>query len=275
MTLGRITDQFQQLKQRKQKALICYLMAGDPTLEATFQAVNTLLESGADLIELGFPFSDPLADGPTIQEAAQRALKNPFTLQEYFSLVARIRQRHSAPLLLMTYFNILCRYGIEKFVSDSAQAGLDGMIIPDLPAEEADEILDHLGQYPVDLVPLAAPTTPLERIAYLTSKGSGFLYYVSRTGTTGARDDLPDDLSRQLERVVSASHLPVAVGFGISRPQHAQQIGQYADGVVIGSALVKRLGAAKGVQDGCSNLKEFLEPIARVMHETSTLEETK
>jgi len=264
--MGRITDTFEQLKKDGKKALICYLMANDPDTEATLKAVRAVREAGTDMIELGFPFSDPLAEGPTIQAAAHRALETPFTFEDYFALVRRIREEDSGPLLLMTYYNVVLRYGLEHFAKDAQAAGLDGIIIPDLPLEEAAEIEALLQGTDIDCVLLAAPTTPLDRITSLAENSSGFLYYVSRTGITGARDDLAVDLLDRLEAVVKACSLPLAVGFGVSKVEHAKAIMNHADGVVIGSALINRLAAASSIEEGCNELKSFLEPIAKALH---------
>jgi len=273
--MSRIQEKFSELYARGQKALICYLMAGDPTLDATERAVKAVREAGADIIELGFPFSDPLADGPTIQAAAYRALQNPFGLKQYFGLIKRIRQEDQVPLVLMTYYNVIFHFGLEEFAQQADDAGLDGLIIPDLPLEEGRDLLQALDGTALDLIQLAAPTTSLERIGRLTQEGTGFLYYVSRTGITGARDSLPEELLDRLEEVVAASRLPVAVGFGISNAGQVRAIAKTAEGVVIGSAIVQRFGTAPNLDEGCNRIVEFLGPIARALHEQQPREESR
>lgn len=265
--MSRISKTFDTLRSKGQKALITYIMAGDPSLDATYSAVQALRSAGSDLIELGFPFSDPLADGTTIQAAAYRALQNPIGLDDYFALIQRIRSNDDVPLILMTYYNIILHYGLEQFAQDAQQAGLDGVIIPDLPLEESGDLLAQTRKSQLDFIPLAAPTTAMQRVTALSEAGSGFLYYVSRTGITGTRTSLPEQLLAQLQQVAQASRLPTAVGFGVSTADHAKLISQYADGVVIGSALVERLARAESLQDGCQQIKEFLKPVVRALHE--------
>ncbi len=263
--MGRISDRFAKLKKQGQKGLVAYVMGGDPNLETTEAIVPFLAELGADLIEIGVPFSDPLADGPTIQEAGQRALKT--TLRDLVKMVGRLRGRVEIPLLLMTYFNPVLRYGIEGFVSEAAQAGVDGLIVPDLTPEEGEALTRQSRQHGLDLVWLLAPTSSDRRIDLLASLAGGFLYYVSRTGTTGVRQDLAEDLERNLHRIHSRSKLPVAVGFGISNPEQAAQVARHAEGVVIGSAIVKRMAEAGGdLARMQEDLTQFLGPILDRLH---------
>ncbi len=265
--MSRISRTFANLSEKSQKALIAYIMAGDPSLDATYPAVKALRSAGVDIIELGFPFSDPLADGPTIQAAAYRALQNPIGLDDYFRLIQRVRAEDDVPLILMTYYNVIYHYGLEAFAKTAGQAGLDGVIIPDLPLEESADLLEQTRKTGIDFIPLAAPTTSMSRIAQLTDAGSGFLYYVSRTGITGTHNSLPKELLEQLDLVVEASHLPVSVGFGVSNAEHARLISQHADGVVIGSALVERLAGAESLEEGCQVLGQFLKPVVSVLHD--------
>lgn len=263
--MGRIGERFAQLKNRGRKALVAYLMGGDPDLETTERIVPYLAELGADLVEIGVPFSDPLADGPTIQEAGQRALKT--TLRDLLGMVARLRDRVEIPLLLMTYYNPVLRYGVERFAHDAAEAGVDGLIVPDLTPEEGGQLLERSKAEGLDLIWLLAPTSSDARIEHIASLARGFLYYVSRTGTTGVRTDIAGDLESNLHRLRSRSKLPIAVGFGISSPEQAAEIARHADGVVIGSAIVKCMAAGEGDPARTRDaLAQFLRPIADRLH---------
>ena len=243
MQKTRISSAFDALKARNRKAFIPYIMAGDPDSGKTLEQVLLLERCGADIIELGVPFSDPLADGPTIQKAAGRALKSGTTLSKVLSMVRDLRGKTDIPLILMTYYNPVFKYGEEAFVHDAIQAGVDGIIIPDLPPEEAGELikLSRKGQdgKRLDTIFLIAPTSTPMRIKKIAASSSGFVYYVSITGITGTAFELDDDFRGHLDRVKQATDKPVAVGFGISSPDQALIVAQIADGVIVGSALVK------------------------------------
>jgi tryptophan synthase alpha chain len=226
-----------------QKAFMPYAMLGYPTPDLSLEVVHTLASAGADLLELGVPFSDPLADGPTIQAAAQRALENGVTLSGCFAMVAELRKRRvRTPALLMGYVNPILAYGVGRFVADSAAVGVDGFIVPDLPPEEADELEKACQQHGLALVYLLAPTSPPERCALVAEKSQGFIYLVSLTGVTGARDALPPGLADFVARVRAVAGLPLAVGFGIGSGEQARAVAQLADGVIVGSALVRQAG---------------------------------
>jgi tryptophan synthase alpha chain len=224
------------------KALVVYLCAGDPDLATTEQLVPALVEAGADVIELGVPFSDPLADGPTIQAASQRALLSGTSLSGVLELVGRLRASHcQVPLVLFGYVNPILRMGLEAFVHRAADAGADGILVPDLPLEEAGTLGDLAQARGLSLVLLAAPTTPPERLKAIGAATHGFLYFVSVTGVTGARAELPADLPAKLAAARAATKVPVAVGFGVSTAEQARALAAHADAVVVGSALVDAL----------------------------------
>lgn len=223
-------------------ALVIYIMAGDPSLEATIALVPRLAEAGADVVELGLPFSDPMADGPVIQAAALRALSNGTTLAKTLHAVKAIRARTDVPLVLMGYVNPVLSYGVERFATDAAAAGVSGVILPDLPAEEAEELAPGLRAKGLAFVPLIAPTTVPERMTRIAALADGFVYYVSVAGVTGARSALPPDLASKVAFARDAVRpAPLAVGFGVSGPEQAREVASIADGAVVGSAVVRTL----------------------------------
>jgi tryptophan synthase alpha chain len=221
-------------------AFMPYAVLGYPTREMGLAVVRILVEAGADLLELGVPFSDPLADGPTIQAATQKSLENGVTVKDCLAMVGELRrQGMETPSLLMGYINPILAYGLEKFVADATAVGVDGLIVPDLPPEEANELEAACGEYGLALVYLLAPTSTPERIKLVAEKSQGFIYLVSLTGVTGARNELPSDLAEFVQRVRAQTDLPLAVGFGIGTGEQARAVAQLADGVIVGSALVK------------------------------------
>jgi tryptophan synthase alpha chain len=242
----RIGKTLSHLKEQKEKGLIIYITAGDPSLEATEELVVALAEAGADVVELGIPFSDPLADGVTIQQATQRALKNKVNIPKILTSIKRIRERTSLPLALMGYYNPMYHYGLESLVDDSKEAGVDGFIVPDLPFEEAEffqEITERAG---LELISFLAPTSTRERIAAITKRARGFIYCVSVTGVTGMRKEFSSKVKEKLESIRDYTDLPLAIGFGISTPEQAQEAAEYADAVIVGSAVVHLIEEAEG-----------------------------
>jgi tryptophan synthase alpha chain len=239
--MGRISQSFERLQKTHERALIPYVTAGDPDLEMTKALVREMVRCGGDLIEIGVPFSDPLADGPIIQRASQRALQGGTTLRKILQTVSELRRDVEAPLVLMTYYNPVFRYGEEAFVADALDAGVDGIIVPDLPPEEAQTLMDLTDDTPLDLIFLAAPTSTSARLALISEASRGFIYYVSRLGTTGVRDQLADDLRLMLENLRASTAKPIAVGFGVSTPEHVRLVAELADGVVVASAILKLL----------------------------------
>ena len=237
--MNRIEKTFQQLRENKEKALIPYIMAGDPYLERTEELVLAMEQAGADIIELGVPFSDPIADGPVIQQAGQRALKWRTSLKDVLKLVTDLRNKSEIPLVLMTYYNPILKFGIEAFFKEAETSGVDGLIIPDLPPEEGRAVLEQSRRCGVDWIMLSAPTTPMKRLRFLSQQTQGFLYYVSLTGITGASLKDISEVRARLKMIRRMTDKPVAVGFGVSSPEQARALGKIADGVIVGSAIVR------------------------------------
>jgi tryptophan synthase alpha chain len=236
--MSRISTRFEELRAAGKKGLIVYIMAGDPDLETTRKLILELERSGADVIELGVPFTDPLADGPSIQAANERALATGTTLEQILAMVSELRQETQIPILLMTYYNPIFRAGQQKVADAAVAAGVDGMLITDLPPEEAEEWKQIADQAGLDTIFLLAPTSTGERIRIAAKIASGFVYCVSRTGVTGVQAELPADLHDLLDRIRAETDQPVAVGFGVSTREHVRQIGEWCDAAVVGSAVV-------------------------------------
>jgi len=252
----RISKRFAELRAAGELGIVAYITAGDPSFDATHRFVLALAGAGADVIELGVPFSDPVADGPTIQRASERALKAGASLAGVLELVRRIRQTSQVPLVLFTYFNPVLQMGLEKFAAAATQAGADGVLVTDLTPEESEDYRRIIHTQNLDTIFLAAPTSDDERLRKISACSSGFLYLISRTGVTGAKDSLPDDLPGLLRRVHEFTELPVAVGFGISLPGHVSVLGGLADAAVVGSALVSEIEKASSVETASAALRE-------------------
>lgn len=260
--MNRIDKKFKQLKREGRAALIPYIMAGYPTLKASEKAIRTLAEAGADLIEIGIPYSDPLADGATIQKASEVALSQGVTTEDVFQLLRRIRQHADIPLILMTYYNVIFRFGPESFACQAASSGADGVICPDLPPEEGATWQKIGRKHGLNTIFLLAPTSTDGRIGKVASLSQGFIYCVSLTGVTGARRKLPVNLAQFLTRVRARTGKPLAVGFGISTPEQAQEVAKLADGVIIGSALLNRQGVASFIK----KIRKALDANQRLDH---------
>lgn len=260
--MNRIDQRFADLKERGQKAFIPYITAGDPTLAMTEQIVLELDRAGADIVEFGVPYSDPLADGPVNQEAAMRALKHHVRLADILALVKRLRAKTEVPILLFTYYNPVLAYGADKLAKDAADAGVDGILCVDLPPEEAVEYEAAFRKHGLATVFLLAPTSTPERIDLVAKHSSGFIYYVSRTGTTGERTNVEADVQGMVSTIKKKSSLPVAVGFGISNPSQAKQIAAYGDGVVVGSAIVRLIGELGDSPDTAIQIGTFVKTLA-------------
>lgn len=257
----RIAAAFRQARRRRRACFIPYLTAGYPSLAATEALVVELAARGADLIELGLPFSDPLADGPTIQWASAEALRRGVTVQGILALARRLRRRTTVPLMAMTYANLVYRRGVAAFCRAAAAAGLDGLIVPDLPPEEAQEVIRAARPLGLATIFLAAPTSPPARLRRIAAVSRGFIYCVSLTGVTGARRHLPPDLMGYLRRVRRVTRLPLAVGFGVSRPTQVRQLARVADGVIVGSAILQAVARGPGRRDLAARIGAFVRPL--------------
>ena len=237
--MSRIGRLFECLKRDGRKGLIAYITAGDPSPERTPALVEALVRGGADLIELGVPFSDPIADGPVIQRAGQRALKAGTSLHRVLEIAARIRERSEVPLLLFTYLNPVVRYGLERVAEDAVRAGIDGCLLIDASVEEAHEYIGAMHRHGLDTVFLAAPTSTPRRLKLVAEYSTGFVYMVSRTGVTGERESLSDQVAPLVRAMREITDLPLAVGFGVSKPEHVTELGKQVEAVVVGSAIVR------------------------------------
>ncbi len=259
MSDNRIDRTFVRLRSQARKALIPFLAAGDPSVEMTAALVRELEERGADLVEIGVPFSDPLADGVVNQRAYQRALSAGASLGRVLDLVSSIRRRSpEIPLVLMSYVNPIHRFGFDRFPAAAREAGVDGLVLSDCPPEEMDGFHEALERADIHPILLVAPTSPGKRISLISSRGRGYIYYVSLRGVTGPREQLPADLAAGIARVRAISRLPLAVGFGISTPAQAKAVAELADAVIVGSALVARIEDAAGRSGLVSEVGEFL-----------------
>ncbi len=258
---GRIARRFAELAGRGELGLVAYLTAGDPSLEASEKIVLAAAEAGADVIELGVPFSDPVADGPMIQRASERALKSGTTLAGILDLVGRLRQKTEVPLVLFSYYNPILQMGLERFADAAARAGVDGVLATDLTPEEASEYRSILRSRGLDTIFLAAPTSTDSRLARISAATSGFLYLISRTGVTGTRDALPEDLPVLVRRARKATRLPIAVGFGISLPTHVSVLGGIADAAVVGSAIVAEIEKAAAPEAAAENVAKLIRTL--------------
>ncbi len=263
--MNRIGKKFAELRQRGEAALIPFVTAGDPDLDTTLEILRALDKGGADCIELGIPFSDPTADGPTIQRSSERALKNGVSLRSIFRTLSAFRRSSEIPVILFGYYNPFFHYGVEEFCRQAARAGADGMLCVDLPPEESLELRRWADAAGLDLIYLLSPTSDIERIRLVGHSGHGFIYYVSVTGVTGARRTFDDRLRSQVARVRRMTALPVGVGFGVSTPNQAAWIAEFADAVVVGSALVEIIGKAQGRAEKVRRAGAFIANLKRAM----------
>lgn len=263
---NRIDARFSQLKTTGKKAFVAYVCAGDPTLEATIDIVLALEKAGVDVVELGVPFSDPLADGIVNQMAADRALKAGATMPKVLDMIRQLRTRSQIPLVLFTYLNPVYAYGFERFHHDAAHAGADGVLVLDLPPDEAAENPELKATNELRHIQLIAPTTPPNRIASIAKSAEGFVYYVSRLGVTGAQVEIATGISEQVAAIKAVTDVPVCVGFGVSNPEQAATVASMADGVVVGSAIVKLIEKQGACADLSYHLESFVRPLVDAVH---------
>lgn len=265
--MGRIEETFAKLREKGRKAFMPFITACDPTPEATVEIIAALEEAGADMIELGVAYSDPLADGPVIQDSYNRVLKNRTTVAEMLKIITNAHKRTSIPLALMVTYTIIWKVGITEFVEKSAQSGVDALIVPDLPPEEAGTLLEAASAHNLGVIFLAAPTTRPDRLKTITAASAPFIYYVSVVGTTGARTELPAELARGVAAAKALTEKPVVVGFGVSTPETAAAVARIADGVIVGSAIVRVIGenAGKTPTEIAAAAANFARPIAEAV----------
>jgi len=263
---GRIEETFARLAESKQAALVAYITAGDPDLPRSFAVARAAVAAGADVLELGVPFSDPLADGPTIQAAASRALAAGATLPKLLEHLREFRRQCDVPVVLFTYLNPVYVYGFEQFHADAAAAGADGILILDLPPDEARRNAELARAHGLRSIRLIAPTTPPARVAEICRTAEGFIYYVSREGVTGEQQDLSSSIAERVQLIRSHTSLPVCVGFGISTPEQAAAVAEESDGAVIGSAIVRRIAEFGNDPDLATRVENFIRPLAAAVH---------
>lgn len=263
--MGRIGEHFGAVRARGERLLVPFVTAGDPDLGTTEALVLALAEAGADAIELGVPFSDPIAEGPTIQRSSERALAGGVSLRRILELVKTLRGRIEIPIVLMGYTNPFLAMGEEGFAAAAREVGVDGVIVPDLPPEEGADLYGALEQVGIDPILLAAPTTTTERLSMLAERTRGFLYYVALTGVTGARAEIASDLEAGVRRARELCPLPVCVGFGIATPEQAARVGAFADGVVVGSALIDRIEGAASREAAVDAGAQFVAALKRAL----------
>ena len=264
--MNRIDTLFQRLRSEKRPAMIAYITGGDPTLAASAKIALAMEQAGVDLLELGIPFSDPLADGATIQAAAGRALAAGASVAGILDLIREIRKSSAIPIVLFAYLNPVYVYGFDRFQRDAAEAGADGLLLLDLPPSEASQNEELASSSGLKTIRLIAPTTPPERLTEITKSAEGFIYYVSREGVTGEQASLATDLAERVAAIRALTDVPVAVGFGISNPDQASTVAGLADGVVVGSAIVRKIGEIGDVPELPSKVADFVRPIAAAVH---------
>jgi len=265
--MNRIDKIFKTCDQQNRKALVAFVTAGDPNLETSEQLILKIAQAGADIIEIGVPFSDPMADGIAIQQASQRAITAGTNITKIIQMVTNLRKKIDTPLILFSYYNIILNYGVKQLAKQTAQAGIDGWLIVDLPLEEMQEVIPYLQQNKIHMINLIAPTTPTERIKKIVAHAQGFIYYITVTGVTGARtqNQLPTDLIQKLEAIRKITTLPIVAGFGISTPEMATNIAKHTDGVVVGSAMIKKMADAPTTKQGIQQCQNFAKSLAKAL----------
>jgi tryptophan synthase alpha chain len=260
---SRLEECFRNLKQRGEKALVTFVTAGDPSRKSSKEVLDSIVSNGVDIIELGIPFSDPMADGPTIQASSERALKKGANVDTVLGLALGIRKKSETPIVLFGYYNPVFSYGVKRFARAAKRAGTDGVLIVDLPPEESHELKVELDKVGIDLIYLLTPTSDASRIKAVTAKASGFIYYVSLAGVTGARRSLGTDVASAVKRIKRSTKIPIVVGFGISTEAQARKVSSYADGVVVGSAIVNLIEKNTGKKKLPKTVGNFVRKLKR------------
>jgi tryptophan synthase alpha chain len=264
--MNRIVERFQGLRQDAKRGFVVYIGAGDPDLNATRELALAFDRAGVDVLELGVPFSDPLADGLVNQLAAQRGLESGTTPVKVLETVAAIRRESQIPIVLYVYFNILHRHAVERFINDAAQAGVDGLLVLDLPPEESDNYEELMARAGLCVIYLVAPTTPEDRIEWIVKRGSGFVYYVSRVGVTGMQKEIADSIGEMTAKIRSHTDLPIAIGFGISNPDQAKQVARHAEAIVVGSAVVNQIAKHGKSPELVKRVGDFVKSLAEAVN---------
>jgi tryptophan synthase alpha chain len=263
--MNRITERFERLRRERKKGFIVYIGAGDPSLESTYNLALAFDQIGVDVLELGVPFSDPLADGLVNQLAAQRGLESGTTPRKVLETISRIREKSQIPIVLYIYFNLIHHHGMEQYIKDAARAGVDGLLVLDLPPEESENYEQLMGQAGLNTIYLVAPTTPDDRIELIVKRGTGFIYYVSREGVTGMQQKVSDTIAEMTAKIRTHTDLPIAVGFGISNPDQARTVAASAEAVVVGSAIVNQIAEhgkdSRLIERVAAFTKSLLEPV--------------
>lgn len=268
MALNRVDACFARLKKEKKKAFVAYLTAGDPTLEQTGKLVSALEKSGVDVLELGIPFSDPIADGIVIQLAFQRALDSGTTLSKVLDCIAKVREKSQLPIVIFTYLNPILKLGWDNFLNQAVKAGVDGILVLDLPPDLGKVERENCEEKGLRWITLIAPTTPKERIPILAKAASGFVYYVSRAGVTGMQTQVAQGIAEQVSLIRNYTTIPICVGFGISNEAQVKEVSQMADGVVVGSAIVKKIESQTSKSDLAEEIAKFVKPLTDAAHQS-------
>jgi len=263
--VNRIDERFSRLKKEGKKGLVIYIGAGDPDLESTRQLALGFDKAGVDVLELGVPFSDPLADGLVNQLAAQRGLESGTTPPKLLQTVAEIRKQSQIPIVFYIYFNLMHRYGLEKFIQDAAKAGVDGLLTLDLPPEESENYENLMAKSGLNVIYLVAPTTPEDRIELIVKRGTGFIYYVSREGVTGMQTKIADTIGDMTKKIRAHTNLPIAVGFGISNPEQAKAVAAHSEAIVVGSAVVNQIAKLGKSPEMVSRVSSFVSELAHAI----------
>ena len=263
--MNRLSKTFEKCRAEGRNALVIYITMGCPDLDTSECLVRDIINVGADIIELGVPFSDPMADGVVIQESARQALLSGTTLKGVLEKAEEIRQDNDAPMILFSYYNVLLSYGVEKLAADAAAAGIDGLLVVDLPFEHSEEIIPALDKHGLSLIPLIAPTTPIDRAVEIVSNAKGFVYSITSKGVTGGGTTFDTDLEERMKKLREASPVPVVAGFGIDSPEKAKSLTKFSDGIVVGSAVMKKINECTDIEEGIADAVELTSKIAKVL----------